>query len=63
MINLNVLPCSNCENYRGIRWAGKEERTEFVACSLSDTGNADKLLEASGMRIRCDFQNKIYDED
>ncbi len=61
MINLNLLPCINCIHYQGTRYEGKTEKTEFVSCEESETGDAEDILTIRGKNISCRFQIREYE--
>ena len=58
MIRLDMTPCYNCENYTKIRWSGSEEQTEYIACSVAESGNANNLLRERENTLLCNKQVK-----
>ena len=58
MVMLNLMPCSNCLHYNGIKQPKKQEKNEYIACKISKSGNADELLEFNGNTAFCRFQKK-----
>ena len=63
MIMVSLLPCSNCEHYKGIRQPEKIEKNEYISCGKIEGRSADELLErtANG-KIICKYQKPIFDD-
>lgn len=62
MINMAVLPCSNCERFCGIKQEEKKEETEYVCCEVAEGHRADNLLKREERTITCKKQVKVDDD-
>ena len=54
MISIDEVICKDCENYKGIAWAGDEESSEYIKCAVAESGDAEELLEWKGLKSECD---------
>lgn len=62
MINLEILPCLNCEHFAGVKQPGNIERDEYAGCELSDNGHAEKVFQVSGKTVSCSHQKRIAED-
>lgn len=63
MINLGLMPCSNCLHYVGIKQPEKKEINEYIACSIAKSGKSKEFLEIKNNGVYCRFQEKEDTDD
>lgn len=63
MINLGLMPCSNCLHYAGIKQPKKKEINEYIACSIAKSGKSNEFLEIKNNGVYCRFQEKEDTDD
>lgn len=62
MIYLNLMPCSNCEYFQGVKRHGKTEKSEYAKCEIAKGNDAVNLLKTSGFTISCEKQKRIWED-
>lgn len=61
MVNLEVMPCSNCMFCDGIKQPNGTENGEYVSCNESDDGKAVSNLKWADGRLSCLKRKKEFE--